>query len=152
MTGDTIRSMRCCAVVVLLAACSTDPTLDVTVVHPVGLSVASTTVTVYESATLHCEDIEFARLDAAGLVALATSEADLDAIGGVGSLSGISRTGNKVIVARGFDTNSVLVSAGCVEKGEVKGDDSVSVTTVIANSCAMSPLSTQTNVCAVPLT
>ncbi|HEX7701204.1 MAG TPA: hypothetical protein VF403_10790 [Kofleriaceae bacterium] len=131
--------MRCCALVVLLAACSTDPTLNVTVVHPVGLSVASTTVTVYESATLHCEDIEFARLDAAGLVALATSEADLDAIGGVGSLSGISRTGNKVIVARGFDTNSVLVSAGCVEKGEVKGDDSVTVTTVIAAIVSIKP-------------
>jgi len=139
MTGDTIRSMRLCALVVLLAACSTDPTLSVTVVHPVGLSVASTTVTVYESATLHCEDIEFARLDAAGLVALATSEADLDAIGGVGSLSGISRTGNKVIVARGFDTNSVLVSAGCVEKGEVTGDDSVTVTTVIAAIVSVKP-------------
>jgi hypothetical protein len=139
MTGDTIRSMRSCALVVLLAACSTDPNLSVTVVHPVGLSVASTTVTVYESATLHCEDIEFARLEAAGLVALATSEADLDAIGSVGSLSGISRTNNKVIVARGFDTNSVLVSAGCVEKGEVIGDDSVTVTTVIAAIVSIKP-------------
>ncbi|MEO8843917.1 MAG: VCBS repeat-containing protein [Kofleriaceae bacterium] len=131
--------MRLCALVVLLSACSTDPTLAVTVVHPVGLSVASTTVTVYESATLHCEDLEFARLDAAGLVALATSEADLDALGSIGSLSGISRTGNKVIVARGFDTNSVLVSAGCIEKGEVTGDDSVTVTTVIAAIVSIKP-------------
>ena len=70
MTGDTIRSMRLCALVVLLAACSTDPTLAVTVAHPVGLSVATTNVTVYESATLHCEDIEFARLDEAHMAPL----------------------------------------------------------------------------------
>ena len=139
MTGDTIRSMRLCALVVLLAACSTDPTLAVTVAHPVGLSVATTTVTVYESATLHCEDIEFARLDAAGLVAVETSEADLDASGSAGALSGISRTGNKVIVARGFDTNGVLVSAGCVEKGVVTGADSVMVTTVIAAIVSIRP-------------
>ena len=139
MTGDTIRSMRMWRSSCYLRHAARDPTLTVTVVHPVGLSVASTTVTVYESATLHCEDIEFARLDAAGFVALATSEADLDAIGGVGSLSDISRTGNKVIVARGFDTNSMLVSAGCVEKGEVKGDDSVTVTTVIAAIVSIKP-------------
>ena len=52
-----------------------------------------------------------------------TSEADLDATGGAAALRDISRTGNKVIVARGFDTNRVLVSAGCIEKGEVIGDN-----------------------------
>lgn len=139
MTGDTMRSMRLYALVVLLAACGTDPTLAVTVVHPTGLSVATTTVTVYESGTLHCEDIEFARLDAAGLVAVETSEADLDASGAPGSLSGISRTGNKVIVGRGFDTNGVLVSAGCIEKAEVTGTDSVTVTTVVAAIVSVKP-------------
>ena len=139
MTGDTIRSMRLCALVVLLAACSSDPTLAVTVVHPVGLSVATSSVSVYESSTLHCEDIEFARLDPAGLEAVLTSEADLDATGSSGTLTGISRIGNKVIVARGFDTNQMLVSAGCAEKGEVRGDDSVTVTTLIAAIVSVRP-------------
>jgi hypothetical protein len=137
MTGDTIRSMRLCTLAVL-AACNGDPTLAVNVTHPTGLSVTKTAVTVYESATLHCVDVEYSRLDPAALEALVTSEVDIDAAAS-GSLAGISRTANKVIVARGYDINEALVSAGCVEKGEVTGNESVDVTTLIAAIVSVHP-------------
>lgn len=154
MTGDTIRSMRLCALVVpvICSACGSDPTLAVTVTHPVGLTVSKTTVTVYESETLHCSDIEFSRLDAVALAALATSEADLDATGAAGALSGISRTDNKVIVARGFDVNDALVSAGCAEKGLVSGADSVAITTLVAAVVSIHPPTDATLDVAITLT
>ncbi|MFT3696636.1 MAG: VCBS repeat-containing protein [Kofleriaceae bacterium] len=120
--------MRLC-VFVLIAACSSDPTLSVTVTHPAGIVVTKTTVTVYESTTVHCSDIEFARLDDAGLQGIATSEAEIES--GTATLDGISRLGTKIIVARGYDSNG-LVSAGCVEHGEVVGSDSVEITTLTA--------------------
>lgn len=130
MPGDTIRSMRLCAfVVIIMAGCSSDPTLSVTVTHPDGITVTKTTVTVYESTTVHCTDIEFARLDAAGLTGITTAEADIEA--GSAKLEGISRLGTKIVVARGFDSGG-LVSAGCVEHGDVTGDDSVAIATVPA--------------------
>ncbi len=131
---DTLRSMRRAGFVVIgaaLAACSSDPSLGVSVTHPTGLTVSKTTVTVYESESLHCTDVEFSRLDAAALEALAVTSTDINDAAD-GGLSGISRTGNKVIVARGYDTQGALISAGCSEKGEVVGNDSVSVTTLIA--------------------
>ena len=151
MPGDTIRSMRLCTLVVI-TACGSDPTLAVTVTHPTGLSVAKTTVTVYESTTLHCSDIEFSRLDAVALDALATSEADLDSPGAVGSLSGISRTDNKVIVARGFDASGTLISAGCVEKGVVSGADTVAITTLVAAVVSIHPPTDTTLDVAITLT
>ncbi len=134
--------MRWCALLVIaavIAACSSDPTLEVTVTHPTGLAVAKTTVTVYESESLRCTDIEFARLDAAGLEALAVDSTELDGSGASGPLSALSRTGNKVIVARGFADDGSLVSAGCVEKGAVVGADSVAITTMIAAVVSIRP-------------
>lgn len=131
---DTLRSMRRAVFVVCVAAsaaCSTDPSLDVSVTHPTGLTVAKTTVTVYESESLRCTDVEFSRLDTAALEALAVTSTDINDAAD-GGLSGISRTGNKVIVARGYDARGTLISAGCSEKGEVVGHDGVAITTLIA--------------------
>jgi hypothetical protein len=106
--------MRWSAVVVpamSIAACGSDPTLAVSVTHPSVVTVATTEVTVYESDSLKCTDIEFARVDPAGLEALAADDVTLDGSAS-GGLSGISRTGHKVIVARGFDANNALVTIG----------------------------------------
>lgn len=119
--------MRRIALVALVGACSSDPSLAVSVTHPAGLDVAKTTVTVYESDQLHCTDIEFDKLDAAALAALASDEVDLP-----GDLSGISRTHHKVIVARGYDVSGDLLSIGCADKDEVIGADAVAITTAIA--------------------
>ena len=131
---DTLRSMRRAAFVVCVAAsaaCSSDPSLGVSVTNPTGLTVSKTTVTVYESESLRCTDVEFSRLDTAALEALAVTSTDINDAAD-GGLSGISRSGNKVIVARGYDARGTLISAGCSEKGEVVGNDSVAITTLIA--------------------
>jgi hypothetical protein len=137
--NDTIRSMRLW-ILGVLAACSGDPTLEVEVTHPTAQKVASTTVTVYESATLTCEDVEFARLDDLQLEALAVASETVDAAGKtMGSLAGISRTDNKVIVARGYDDAQQLLTAGCAQKGLVEGNEVVQITTLVVAVVSMKP-------------
>ncbi|HEY6040270.1 MAG TPA: hypothetical protein VIV58_38565 [Kofleriaceae bacterium] len=133
--------MRWCAVVApatLIAACSSDPTLAVTVTHPPPVTVATTEVTVYESDSLKCTDLEFARVDPAGLEALSADDVMLDGTAR-GALSGISRTGHKVIVARGFDAAMALVTIGCAEKDEVIGADTVTISTFVAAAVSIHP-------------
>ncbi len=140
--GDTIRSMRLLALVVL-AACNAAPTLAVVVQHPDGLAVATTEVTVYESQTLACTDIEFGVLPEDELAALITGDETLEPGGAVtGTLDGISRTNNKVIVARGFDTTGALVSANCVQEATISGNETVTIDTVVAASVAIQPQDT----------
>jgi hypothetical protein len=145
--GDTIRSMRLLALVAIASsACSSAPTLSVVVQHPDGIPVASTEVTVYESETLACTDAEFGILDAAQLEALVTADETLEPGGATtGSLDGISRTNNKVIVARGFDTTGALVSAGCLQEGTISGNESVTITTIAAASVALQPSPDETS-------
>ncbi|MEO6771579.1 MAG: hypothetical protein ABI467_00970 [Kofleriaceae bacterium] len=133
--------MRWCAVVapaVLIAACGTDPTLAVSVTHPSTVTVATTEVTVYESDSLKCTDLEFARVDPAGLVALTADDVVLDGTAR-GDLTGLSRTGHKVIVARGFAADSTLVTIGCAEKDEVLGADTVAISTFVAAVVSIHP-------------
>ncbi len=136
--GVTIRSMRMIAALVALSACNSAPTLAVEVVHPSGLSVATTEVTDYESATLACTDVEFGLLDAGQLEALITADETLETGGAkTGNLDGISRTNNKVIVARGFDTTGALLSAGCMQVGTVSGNQTITIDTVVAATVAI---------------
>ncbi|HET9988863.1 MAG TPA: hypothetical protein VFQ65_10085 [Kofleriaceae bacterium] len=132
--------MKGCAVVVpaLLLACGSDPTLAVSVSHPSTVTVAKTEITVYESDSLKCTDLEFARVDPAGLEALAADDVMLEGTAS-GGLSGISRTGHKVIVARGFDANMALVAIGCAQKDEVIGADSVQISTFVAAAVSIHP-------------
>ena len=126
----------CVVIVAACAACSSDPTLAVSVTHPSETGVERTTVTVYESDALACTDIEFARIDDVTLAALVITEADITpATSGV--LENISRTAKKVIVARGYDARGGLVTAGCLEKREVIGHDTVAITTVRAAVVAL---------------
>ena len=136
--GVTIASMRILTALIALSACNSAPTLSVDVVHPSSITVANTEVTVYESASLQCTDVEFGLLDASQLQALATADETIDPGGATtGNLDGISRTNNKVIVARGFDTTGALLSAGCVQVGTVSKSETVTITTVVAATVAI---------------
>lgn len=116
----------------VLAACGDDPSLRVSVAHPDGASVETTTITVYESESARCTDVEFGILGDEELTALEVAALTLDAEGAAiaGGLTGLSRTGGKLVVARGFDAAGTLVTAGCVEHQEIVEDDEARVVTV----------------------
>lgn len=125
---------------VAIAACNSAPTLSVVVQHPDGLVVATTEVTVYESQTLTCTDVEFGLLNASELQPLITADEMLESGGATtGDLDGISRTNNKVIVARGFDASGTLIAAGCVQQGVVSANTTVTIDTVVAATVAIDP-------------
>jgi hypothetical protein len=124
--------MRRGSMVALLAiGCGSDPSLTVEVTHPTGSGVDHTAVTIYESATARCTDIEFNQLDAAQLEALQVAELVIDASGAriEGGLDGISRTAPKLVVARGFSAENELLTAGCTEHLEIVEADVAEVTT-----------------------
>jgi hypothetical protein len=128
--GDTICGMRTLAIAVAIAACSSDPTLHVTVVHTTDVKVSSTTISVYDSKMFTCQDIEYGNVDASALDAALVAEETIDSTGSTGSLSNLPRTDDKVIVARGYNDALQLVAAGCADKGVVSGSDKVEVDTV----------------------
>jgi hypothetical protein len=148
--GDTIDVMKTCVLAVALVACSTDPTLHVVVVHPMGLTVASTTVSVYAAKTLTCEDIEYGNVDAATLEGQLIAQETI----GSGSLSGLPRTDEKLIVARGYDVDGNLIAAGCADKGVVSGAATVEVDTEVAAivSVALADASGQTDLFGIATT
>jgi len=132
--GDTIYGMRTLAIAVAIAACSSDPTLHVTVVHTTEVKVTSTTVSVYDSKNFGCQEIEYADVDASALASALVAEETLDDSGKVtaGSLANLPRSDDKTIVARGYNDAMQLVAAGCADKGVVSGADKVEVDTVPA--------------------
>nr|HEX4313562.1 hypothetical protein [Kofleriaceae bacterium] len=111
-------------------ACGSDPSLTVDVQNPSGLGIASTQVSVYQSAELACDGVEFGDLDDEQLQALLVTEETIGSDGQhTGELTGMSRTDTKVIAARAFASDGTFVAAGCVEKGVIGDDDSVVITT-----------------------
>jgi hypothetical protein len=85
---------------------------------------------VYESKTFTCQDIEYGNVDDTTLGAALVAEVSIDAAGTKGALDGLSRTDDKLIVARGYDMAGIYVAAGCVDKGVVSGSDKVEIDTV----------------------
>ena len=131
--------MRWLVPLVVTAACADDPELHVTVTHPQGLAIASTTVTDYESSSLTCEDIEFGRIPQDELDAIAVASETITPDGKTtGALTGISRTDPKVIVARGLDASGALLAIGCAEQGTVSGTVTVAITTSAAATASIS--------------
>lgn len=109
----------------MVAACADDPTLHVNVVHPQGVEVARTVVSVYQG-TFDCLAVEFGDLSADQLAAALAAEETIPH----GDLDGISRTDPKIIVARGYASDGRLITEGCAEKDVVTGADEIDVTTV----------------------
>ena len=114
----------------VLAACASDPTLHVEVKNPSGLSIAKTVVSIYESSTLSCQAIEYGDVSDAELSGALVASETLVAMGPTqGSLDNLSRTDPKFVVARAYTAGGELAAAGCAEKDEVVGADSVTVQT-----------------------
>jgi hypothetical protein len=87
---------------------------------------------------MQCTDVELGLLDEVQLEALTTADETIEPGGATtGNLDGISRTNNKVIVARGFDTSGALLSAGCVQVGTVSGNQTITIQTVVAATVAL---------------
>ncbi len=110
------------------AACGTDPTLAIEVHHATGSQIARTTVSVYASPTLTCDDVQFGDVDDATLAGLAVAEETL--VGGnvtAGSLAGLPRVAHKVIAARGFGADGKLADGGCVEADEITADTTLAI-------------------------
>ncbi len=77
----------------------------------------------------------FGDLDDSQLAAVQVGSETIGADGKVtGSLADLSRTDDKTIVARAYDSGSNWVAAGCVDKGLVTGNDSVTITTEATRS------------------
>lgn len=112
----------------VITACGDDPSLEVKVHHE-HPPIARTMITVYESGTATCAQIEFGDLDDVQLSALAVAEMTLTDAGTTGDLDNISRTERKLIVARGYSDTGELLEAGCVQHDEIIGADVAEVTT-----------------------
>src|SRR5690606_25794285 len=107
-----------------VAACGDGRSLEVRVTHPAGAEVARTVVSIYESNTTTCTQIELGDLSTAQLQAILAAE-QTDA----GALEGISRRDRKLVVARGFDAADRYLTAGCTQHEEIAGHDAVRVDT-----------------------
>jgi hypothetical protein len=133
--------IRC--VWLLLVACSSDPSLAITVHHPAAPAsapaarpaVAQTVVTVYFGGDIACSQIELGDRTDAELSAITVDEVDVT---GGGSVS-VSRLGPKAIVARGFDGQHRFVTAGCKDIGDIAGDTSVQIDTQPTAVVAVDP-------------
>jgi hypothetical protein len=132
--NDTIRAMRACGFL-LLAACSSDPSLAVTVHHPSGVSVAQTVVTVYFGDDVRCTEIMYGDRTEAELAAITADELDVTAGGRID----VSRLGGKSIVARGYDADRRFVTAGCQDVGEITAGTELEIETHATAVVAIDP-------------
>lgn len=131
--------MRLAVVVVLgVVACGDDPSLRVDVEHPIA--VTRTTISVYEPQSFDCEDVEFGDVSDAELAAARVAELEIAGDVVTGSLEDLSRTAPKVIVARGFDMEGTLATAGCADKGVIEGRDQITIVTDRAALASIGPL------------
>jgi hypothetical protein len=113
-----------------LAACGDSLSLRVVVHHPAEATVAKTVVSIYESSSATCKQIELGDLSTAQLAAILVTEQTVGDESG--DLDGIARVDRKLVVARGFDEMGRLLTAGCTEKEEITGQDVVQVDTDFA--------------------
>lgn len=128
--------MRCVALLLALAACGEDPSLRVLVDHE-RPPIDHVVVSVYESPSITCEQIEYADLTEAQLDALLVDEVTI--IGGEmeGTLDNLSRTDRKLIVVRGYSETGELLEGGCEAHDLVRPNDTMTVKThVIADVSA----------------
>jgi hypothetical protein len=123
--------MRLWAAALVLCACGDDISLRVRVEHAAGVAVDLTTVTVYESETLSCTDVAFARIGGDELKAIEVSEESVSHDGTVtGGLTNLSRVDHKVIVARGYSDTGAWITAGCAEQDVVDESTNLTIQTV----------------------
>jgi hypothetical protein len=132
--NDTVQAMRSCGLL-LLAACSGDPSLAITVHHPAAFAVKQTVVTVYAGDNISCSELEFGDRTDAELAAITADEVDVTR----GARVDVSRLGGKSIVARGFDGQHRFVTAGCKDAGEITAGTHVTIDTQPTAVVAIDP-------------
>lgn len=132
--NDTIRAMRACGFL-LLAACSSDPSLSVSVQHPKGFAIAQTVVTVYFGDDVRCSEIMYGDRTAAELAAITADELDVTDGGRID----VSRLGGKSIVARGYDAERRFATAGCQDIGEITAGTKLEIATQATAVVAIDP-------------
>lgn len=139
---------RALPLLIVLAGCGDDPSLHVEVRQPAGGYldlVAKTVVTVYEPEldTLTCANIEYGDISEELLLGAAVAQQTVFADGSVdGALAGISRIGTKLVVARMLTAAGALVAAGCADTGDLDGDTTVVVPTIVAATVAIEAIDT----------
>jgi hypothetical protein len=119
-----------------LSACSDDPSLRVRLdlERP---PIEHLVISVYESPSLTCEQVEYADLTEAQLDALLVDEQTIIGDSVEGTLDNLSRTDHKLIVVRGYAPTGELLEGGCAEHDLVVVNDTVTVKThVIASVSA----------------
>lgn len=138
---------RLAALVIVLSACSDDPSLQIEVQRPMEpylRLIEKTVVTIYEPelASLTCEAIEFGDVSEDLLLGATVATQIVHADGTTdGTLDDISRVGRKLVVARLTTATDVLIAAGCAEVGDLSGDVNVVIATQIAATVAVDTVS-----------
>src|SRR6201999_3530365 len=99
------------------AGCSGGPSFNLTVDHAKGYAVTQTVVTVYVGDGVTCDEIKYGDRTDAELAAITSDEVD---VSGGGRIE-LDRLGNKAVVARGYDIQHRLVTAGCEDVAELSG-------------------------------
>jgi len=131
--SDTILGMTKLIVVFVttatIAGCSNDASIKVHVVNDPDYAslVDRTEVSIYVSAGMTCDQVEFGDITAEQLLGARVAKADDG-----GALDNVPRVDPKLVVARGFAVDGSLVTAGCTSQGAIEGDVTVEVPTVPA--------------------
>jgi hypothetical protein len=132
--NDTFRAMRSCGLL-LLAACTGDPSLSVSVHHPKGFAITQTVVTVYFGNQIDCTAIQYGDRTDTELAAITADEVDVTNGGRID----VSRLGGKSLVARGFDAQHRFVTAGCQDVGEITSGTQLVIETQPTSVVAIDP-------------
>ena len=138
--NDTVLGMRPCGLLLLVlagasASCSGGPSFSLTVNHPKGYAVTQTVVTVYVGDNVTCDQIKYDDLTDAQLAAITADEVD---VSGGGQIE-LDRLGDKSVVARGYDIQHRLVTAGCKDVAELSGSTRVTLDTQATAVVAINP-------------
>ncbi|MEO7735019.1 MAG: hypothetical protein ABIY55_28955, partial [Kofleriaceae bacterium] len=126
--------MRSCGLL-LLAACTGDPSLLVSVHHPKGFEISQTVVTVYFGNDIDCTAIKYGDRTDTELAAITADEVDVTDGGRID----VSRLGGKSLVARGFDGQHRFLTAGCVDVGEITSGTKLTIGTEPTAMVAIDP-------------
>lgn len=133
MLASSAMKLAASVLAVAAAACGDELSLDVEIRHPAEATVATTVVSIYESSSTTCKQIELGDLSTAELTAILVAERT-----GPGPLDGISRQGRKLVVARGFDAAGRYLTAGCAEQATITGRAIVPVDTAFTATLSIS--------------
>jgi hypothetical protein len=138
--NDTVLGMRPCGLLLLVlagtsAGCGDGPSFNLTVDHPKGYAVTQTVVTVYVGDNVTCDEIKYGDRTDAELAAITSDEVD---VSGGGRIE-LDRLGNKAVVARGYDIQHRLVTAGCEDVPALSGSTHVALHTQATAVVAINP-------------